>query len=186
MTAARRSTAVLGAALLAGCASNGAPFASPPGEGVIAYHEPTRKGTLHTWIFASGRGEVVDEALADARAGAIAGAGDTRTSSDRETAEIVKKVFGTLPSSSTMVLPPERFAELWDRLEDAGLFALSTGADRDPPEGRPYFLVKSGEFRRVFERPPLDPRFKGDPRYEADARRWYLSKKAFVDFLNEQ
>ncbi|MGQ9592606.1 MAG: hypothetical protein ACUVYA_20190 [Planctomycetota bacterium] len=186
MTGARWACAFLGAALVSSCASSGSPFASPPGEGVIAYHEPGRKGTLRSWIFASGRGEFVDEALAEARAGAIAGAGDTRFSSDEETAEIVKKVFGALPSTSTMVLSPERFADLWTRLEGAGLFALSTGEDRDPPEGRPYFLVKSGDFRRVFERPPLDPRFKGDPRYEADARRWYLSKKAFVDFLNEQ
>lgn len=164
-------TACAFVSLLASCA------APAPTEGVIIFHEPDRKGHWRTWVLVSGQDELADQALAKARAGAIKGAGDTRSSSDREAFEIAKKVFQTVPS--TTVLTPEKFQDLWNRLRQAGLFDISTGADVEPPEERPYFLVKTAGWRRVYERPSMDARLP-------DGHRWYYSKKALVDFLNEQ
>ena len=80
-----------------------------------------------------------------------------------------------------MVISPKAFGQLWDHLEEAGLFELPRSREAEPPKDRPYFLVRSGDERWLLERPTPATLKADDPRIPL-LDRWRRAKVAIFRF----
>lgn len=192
MTPARRLHAAILALfglLLVSCQSVGG---GAPREGMILYHEPVpptglmRKGRLQpmSWVFVTGDREMAQSGAIETRTGVIERAGDAGESPEQDSLRIARMLFERSAKGSTLVLSPERFAELWGRLDEVGLFKLPTQAGSDPPRDEPYFLVEEGGRTRIFARPSIASQRPDDPGI-ALVRYWQQAKLVFFGFLNE-
>ena len=94
-------------------------------------------------------------------------------------------IFELHARKPTMVLSPEKFAELWSRLGEAGLFKLSEYPGPEPPTEEPYFLVRTGVQRTIYRRPEVRVLQPDDPGVQ-DLDYWRQAKITFFNFLNEQ
>jgi hypothetical protein len=161
-------------------------------EGTIIFHDPAnqtgfaKKKNLKpmTQIVTTADKELAQEDAYQSFSGAIGGAGDTRTSSERDERRLAQKIFDASRPGTARLLTVQKFNELWARLEEAGLFKLPLYRGNGVPENRPYFLLKSGKDRWIFALPTVQAPRPDDPGVVA-LEHWRLAKIAFFNFLNE-
>ena len=167
-------------------------------EGLILYHavssvSPDKKIATRpvTLIFTTGDSDLTGRGDLHTQAGVITGAGATRRSTKAEEERIARSILGSAAGSSTRILSPEQFADLWDRLEAAGLFELVPHEGTKPPEDRAYFLLDAEGRKLIFEKPPVPSRQAAPGKPAGDdagemMRRWLSAQAEMIRFLNEQ
>lgn len=163
-----------------------------PREGLIIYHEPpptitlTQRGNLHgmTQIFATAERELAEENSIQTHSGVIEGAGDTRDSMQGANARIIRKIFQRTGKKSTRVISPEKFAQLWTGLRDAGLFKLPAQSAEAPPRSKQYFLIDAAGSKELYVRPSVATPAPEDPGVEL-MEYWRGAKFVLLRFLNE-
>jgi len=83
------------------------------------------------------------------------------------------------------VLTPARFAELWARLEETGLFELPPYRGSQPPANTEHITVQSGKSRRTYVRPEIaDPPRPDDPGVTL-LKIWVAAELAILEYVNE-
>ena len=100
--------------------------------------------------------------------------------------ELVRRMFEHVEKKSGTVrlLDSERFADLWRRLEDAGLFKIPRSRLQKPPRDRSYFHVKANGQEWIFTRPELRAVVRDDPATK-QREYWGHAKRALVAFEND-
>ena len=153
-----------------------------PREGTIVYHEPESVGLkkgrspAKTFIFTTASKGMAEDQAYEIRTGPLGGSKDA--------GDVARELLKPR-TAIAKVLAPTRFAELWARLEDAGLFELPPYRGSDPPENTEHIIVQSGNKRRVYVRPEIaDPPRPDDPGVPL-LKIWVAAELAILQYLNE-
>src|SRR5688572_1684514 len=153
-----------------------------PREGTIVYHEPEsvglRKGRSPetTFIFTTASKGMAEDEGYEIRTGQL---GDSKNAGD-VARELLKPRTGI-----ARVLTPARFAELWARLEETGLFELPPYRGSQPPANTEHITVQSGKSRRTYVRPEIaDPPRPDDPGVTL-LKIWVAAELAILEYVNE-
>ena len=104
-------------------------------------------------------------------------------SSDGESATPPLSRHRRASHSTTRRLSPEKFNELWSRLDAAGLLKLPLYRGKGGPENGPYFLLRSGKDQWIFPLPTVQSPRPDDPGVE-HLEHWRNAKIEFFNFLN--
>jgi hypothetical protein len=143
--------------------------------------------TPFTRTFTTFESEVPLEGGVQAYAGTIEGGGDLRTSPESQNQRVARMLFESARKQSTQLLTPEKFGELWGHMERAEVFQLPPYKGDEPPPGRSYFIVESGNpphRRTIYLRPPKPPR-RADDEPNRTFERWTYARLAALTFVNE-
>ena len=151
-----------------------------PDEGLILYRERTsqpgeanRQTRPATHVFTTAAGELAEESTFRVHKGTIG-----RRASEKEVERAIQRLFRSRRTDSTRVLPPEKFKDLWSRIESTGILELPLYRAAEVPDEGPYFLLESGSKRWVIQRP--------DSRTGLPAQTWDQAKLQFFAFMNER
>jgi len=172
---------------LASCSSpapvdEGRPSSASAREGTIVYHEPEsvglRKGRSpeKTFIFTTASKGMAEDAAYETHTGSLAGSKDA--------SDVARQLLKPR-TAIARVLAPARFAELWVRREEAGLFELPPYRGSDPPGDTEHVIVQSGKTRRIYVRPEIaDPPRPDDPGVPL-LKNWVAAELIILEYLNE-
>ena len=163
-------------------------------EGTIIFHDPAKQAGFAkrknlmpiTQIVTTSEKDPAEEDTYQSYAGIIKGAGPTRTSSEKQERILAQRIFEVSRPSDTRRLTPQKFSELWARLDAAGLFKLPSYHGREIPETKPYFLLKSGKSQWVFELPTIQSPPRADDPGVKQLEYWRNAKIELFNFLNYQ
>jgi hypothetical protein len=166
-------------------------LAEAPSEGTILYSEPVpptgmaRKDLRPiSQAVTTGDDELAEDDSVQTLSGVV-GLPDQRGSPDgRESASLVRRLFGSARLTNVRVLSREKFAALWGRLRDAGLFDLPRYRGKEAPRDEPYFMIQTGLEKLFYQRPALAAHDPDDPSVEWIVK-WRQAKIEFFNFLNE-
>jgi len=182
--------ALLGGVLLAGCGSGPesrqtrtAGIPEKPEEGMIVFYDPNlpsdrtkRPGPPVLQIFTTSN----DEKLAqDLPVYTYTGTVEGARRGEPVPNQAIERMLRRTQAGKPRLLSPEKFQELWKRLDEAGLFQLPASRQGKLPRNEPYILVEHRKVTWVFTIPKLEP---GVKQFEA----WKRSKLAILAFMETQ
>ena len=181
-------------ALSVSCGSTGGESHEPaeaPSEGTIFYSEPVpptgiaRKDLRPiSQAVTTGDDELAEDDSFQTISGVVGLPDHKGSPHETGSSSLALRLLRSARPTNVRVLSRVKFAELWARLRDAGLFDLPRYRGKEAPRDEPYFMIQTGLEKRFYQRPALAAHDPDDPSVGWIVK-WRQAKIEFFNFLNE-